>query len=171
METVIKWIDGTAKWMTRFSLAGAAIAMLGLAVHIALEVTIRNAGIGSIVGTTEVVAGFWMILIVFLGIAGAQRTREHISVTMLTSSLTAGMAIAATATALVLTLVAFGLIGWFGFESAMHNTAIREYDASSNFPLWLARWSVPISALTICVEILASLVKIFAPRTRNEVSA
>jgi len=168
METVIKRLDGAAKWLTRLSVALGAVATLGLAVHIALEVTVRNVGIGSIVGTTEVVAGFWMILVVFFGIAGAQRAQEHTTVTMLTSALTGRMAAAATATGLLLTLVAFGLIGWTGLESAVHNTAIGEYDPSSNFPLWIARWSVPLCALTICVETLASLAQIFVPRTRNE---
>jgi TRAP-type C4-dicarboxylate transport system permease small subunit len=56
---------------------------------------------------------------------------------------------------ILLGIFSFGSIGWFGLDSALEATRVKEYYTGViDVPIWLSKWIIPIGCLAYCLELL-----------------
>ncbi len=56
--------------------------------------------------------------------------------------------------AVTLGIIAFGLIGVYGVETAWVSTEMRDYaEGIVDVPIWISKWFVPIGAFAFCIEL------------------
>jgi len=108
----------------------------------------------------EINSNFLMVLVVFFPLAYVHRHKEHVFVTLFTEKFSAmGKAILDVFSA-ILGIIAFGLIGWYGVDTALVATEAREYvPVMINVPVWISKWFVPIGCFAFCIELFLDALK------------
>ena len=145
IETVVGWLSTTLAMLA--AACGAFVMML-----ISLDVFNRVVTGRSIRGAFEAVE-LLLVLIVFLGIAYAERSGAHVRVRLLTTKLAPTFA---EVTRLFGNLVALGIVAWMAYESgfaAQRSVATGEFRMGLvAFPIWPGRIAVAIGLTLLTVE-------------------
>jgi TRAP-type C4-dicarboxylate transport system permease small subunit len=103
----------------------------------------------------EINASFLMVAVVFFPLAFVHQKRGHIYVNLFTRKLPNKVKNILDLFSLVLGIVAYALIGWFGLEMAIESTKVREYVSGIiNLPIWISKWFIPIGCLAFCLELI-----------------
>lgn len=98
---------------------------------------------------------FLMVLVVFFPLANVHRRKGHISVDIFTRKFPLRARTALDILSLVLGIITFGLIGWYGLDVALIATRVKDYAPGIiDVPIWLSKWIVPIGAFAFCIELL-----------------
>jgi TRAP-type C4-dicarboxylate transport system permease small subunit len=151
------FLDKIVLRLTRAFALLAGIAALGLAAHMVVDVCLRFFFNTPIEGTLEYVTYWWMPCIVFFGLALTQRRAENIDLPMLHERLTGRTATVSSIIAHVLTVLFVGLIGWYGLENALAQTAVGEFTSATNTLVWPMRWVVPVGIAILVLQLLADI--------------
>lgn len=134
---------------------GLAVALMAL--HVVLDVAARNLAGLPLSGTTEFVAGWYMVAIVFCTLGSVHARGDHIRVDMI--DMIAGPRLDGLLTvfaSLVFLAVAVAMTSW-GIDDAMGATLRGERVEFNGWalPVWPGRWLVPLGfALTGLVALL-----------------
>ena len=99
-----------------------------------------------------------LVAIVFLGLAYAQAKGAHVKVDLVTGSLGPRKKPIMTIVGLILSTIISGLIIWKTGEVAWNSFLLREYRwGLISFPLWPARWLVPIGFSVLCFRFIVDI--------------
>ena len=103
----------------------------------------------------EINSHFLMVLVVFFPLAYVQRRKEHVFVTVFTERFPSRAKAALDALSVVIGIIAFGLIGWYGLDVALVSTRVGDHiPGIIDVPVWISKWIIPIGAFALCVELL-----------------
>lgn len=134
------------------------IGILLLLFHVVADVTSRHAFNRPLYGTLEISQYWYMPMIVFLGLAMAERTDQHISAPIVYDRLRPRLQLEFAAIATVLSVLLLVGFAWFGFEEAV--TLMNQGAAGivSQVPIWPTRFLVPLGSLLFALEIIAKFI-------------
>lgn len=116
----------------------------------------------------EINSYFLMVAVVFFPLAHVQQKKEHIYVNLFTKRFPVRWKALLDAFSLLIGLLAYFLIGWFGLKIAIHATSVREYVSGIiNVPIWISKWFVPVGCFVFCIQLgrdaLGNIRRLFAP--------
>lgn len=166
-HTSVGILDRAASLLTGISIAIGASTVLLMVVNVFVDVLFRFTLNQPIQGTTEMVKYWWMLPIVFLGIAAAQRFREHTDLPILYDMLDhRGQAILKMI-ALACASIFVGYVGYYGLLNALDQLTIGEFDATTGIVLWPPRFVVPLACLAFIVIAIAQAASTIADLGRQ----
>lgn len=137
--------------------AAAFIMMAWLFAEIVLRLTIRS----PIPGTIEIVSNYFMVAMVFLPLAYAQKRRDHIWVTLFTLRFPPRLNQVLDLIACVIGLLYVFSIAWFSWQAATQAMAVGEYQPGViNVLIWPARFLVPLGAFAFALQYLGDIIEL-----------
>ena len=145
-----------AAWLRLPSDALAAIAgvlILVMMVHVTADVFGRLAFSAPINGTLEIVAGYYMVAVVFLPLAHVSRGDGHIFIELFTRGLPDRVRSWMDAGAATLTLAYVALMAWQTSIEALIQTEGGEMweTADDLIVIWPSRWLIPVGCALMAV--------------------
>lgn len=148
-------------WLSGFASVIGTICIILMMLHVTADVTMRFLFNMPLPGTITIVAHYYMIVVVFIGLGVAERQSAHISVEVVTDLLPkAAQGVIAVLAGLV-TAGAFGLLMVRGWKEAMSKTAIGASieQGSDMIPVWQSYWVLPLGAgLMVMIAVYRVLV-------------
>ncbi|MEM1316089.1 MAG: TRAP transporter small permease [Pseudomonadota bacterium] len=162
-----------ASWIERLHLALGSLSGVATIAMIALvlpDVILRKFFSATIPGASEANI-LLLVIMVYLGLAGAQARGAHFRVTLLTDRLPEGVVRGLEALMLLLALGGFGLLAWMTTENAAASFARGEASFGViAFPLWPGRMAVALGLWLLCLQFVVDLLRLAlnAPRAREE---
>ena len=139
-----------AGWLAAF------IMMVWLFAEIILRLVIRQ----PIPGTIEIVSHYFMVAIVFLPLAYAQKRHEHIWVVLFSLRFPWRVNLALDTLWYVVGLLYVFSIAWFSWQAATQAMAIGEYQPGIvNVAIWPARFLVPLGTFAFALQYLADIIR------------
>ena len=126
--------------------ACAGVLVLVMMVHVAADVFGRLTFSAPIDGTLEIVAGYYMVAVVFLPLAYVSRGEGHIFIELFTRRLPPRLLAGLDGAAALLTFVYIGLMGWQTAVEALIQTEGGEMweTADDLITIWPSRWLLPV---------------------------
>ena len=158
MDRIDKWLDrpiDVTIWVSCF----ICFAMMA---HVSADVIARVVFNSPLGATTEIVAGYYMVVVAFLPLAWIARDDAHIIVELFTRGLTARGLLRLTTCVTVVTIVYIGVFTWQTGLSAIHETVAGEQfreSAVGFVPAWPSRWMLPISGFLMTVYLILRTVR------------
>lgn len=146
----------------------AAIAILGLATHMVVDVSLRFFLNTPIEGTIEYVTYWYMPMLVFSALALTQRKQENIDLPMLHERLSLGMQSVSSIIAHTVTIGFVAIIGWYGLENALLQTAAGEFTPATNTLVWPTRWIVPLGVAVLILQLVVHIKHIIQSRSAGD---
>ncbi|MCY4548836.1 MAG: TRAP transporter small permease [Defluviicoccus sp.] len=133
--------------------AVAGVLILVMMVHVTADVFGRLAFSAPIDGTLEIVAGYYMVAVVFLPLAHVSRGEGHIFIELFTRGLPERVRSCLDAAAATLTLFYVALMAWQTAVEAMIQTEGGELweTADDLIVIWPSRWLIPIGCALMAV--------------------
>lgn len=134
------------------------VGVLLLLFHVVADVVARFAFNKPINGTLEISQYWYMPIIVFLGLAMAERTDQHISAPIVYDRLKPRLKIELSCISMILSVLLLAGFAWYGFEEAV---VLMEQGAAgivSQVPIWPTRFLVPFGSLLLALEIIAKFI-------------
>lgn len=157
-------IDLAVKILIRTSIFLGAAAGLAMVVNVFLDVALRFGLNSPIQGTNQFVSYWWMLPLVFFGLAAAQHYGEHTDLPIVYERLNPrGQQIMAIF-ALVCSGIFVALIGWAGLNNAFEQMAVGEYDSSTGVTVWPPRFAIPLACLAFLLVIIAEVLKLIVDK-------
>lgn len=96
---------------------------------------------------------------VFLGLSYTQLHKEHVRVELLVSHIPRGPAFLLESCILLIGLFIYALLFWQGTEAFLESVKSGEYRwGLIPIPLWPARLTIPLGALTLCLKLIEEIV-------------
>ena len=139
-----------------FAVLGAACACV-LTIAVSLDVGSRQVLGGSLPGMIELSESLFVAM-VFLGLAQAERTGEHVRVTLLTGRLAPRAAAGLRSVTLVIALAVVGWMTWATGLRAVDSVARMEYRLGLlSWPIWPVRVVIPICLTLFGLQLALSL--------------
>lgn len=142
-------------------LSGAAFAIM--AIHIVCDVVGRYLFQSPLPGTVEIVARYYMVVLVFLPLAYVQLQDKHFVAGIFTDGLPEQALLRLKGvTDFVMALVG-GYLTWTAISAALHATHSGEQVQMAEFllPTWPGRWLVPIGlGLMTMIAVLTTIEKL-----------
>jgi TRAP-type C4-dicarboxylate transport system permease small subunit len=142
MDVLQRLLDRAARGAVLF---GAV--MIGLmAVHVALDVTLRYAFNAPLPGTVSFVSFYYMVAVIFAPLAFVQSKREHFFAEIVTQRWPEPAVRALDAVCLVVTALVLFFLTWRTGAYALTFTKVGAAVETGYFtiPTWPSRWFVPI---------------------------
>jgi TRAP-type C4-dicarboxylate transport system permease small subunit len=138
----------------------AGIALMLMMLHVVIDVAGRVFFNHPLNGTTEIVAGYYMVAVIFLPLGFVAHHEGHIKVELFTRALSPRR-LAWLEAAVGIASVAFLL--WFTWESIVSAQNSLETDeqwetAADLVTIWPSRWIVPIGLAVMTVYLILRLV-------------
>jgi TRAP-type C4-dicarboxylate transport system permease small subunit len=156
-------VDRAAGLLVRTSLVIGGIAAGAMVLNVAADVALRSLFNQPISATNPLVAYWWMLPLVFFGLAAAQRFGEHTDLPVVHARLSDRGQALITLFARACTGLFVLLIGWFGTVNALEQFAVGEYDASTGVTIWPPRFAVPLACLAFALVVLAQMMRAARP--------
>lgn len=152
-------------WRILLVIGVASVA--GLFVTVIADVALRYTAGSGIPGANDMVASWWMVSIVFMGIALAQHSEGRIQVDFLVDALPPRLRRA-------VDTVIFAIIGAIGlllvcttFFEAMHQMSIGEYAPIGHRLIWPFRFAVPLGFLGFAFACALSIITLWQRATKD----
>ncbi|MGI8393131.1 TRAP transporter small permease subunit [Leucobacter sp. W1038] len=134
------------------------IGVLALMAHVVIDVAMRYLFNQPAPATLEVSQFWYMPIIVFLGLAMAERTDQHISAPIVYDRLRPQLKLEFTIVGTVLSVALLLGMAWFGLEEAMTLMQQGAIGIGSGVPIWQPRFLVPLGCTLFAVELISRLV-------------
>ena len=133
--------------------AVAGVLILVMMVHVTADVFGRLAFSAPISGTLEIVAGYYMVAVVFLPLAHVSRGEGHIFIELFTRGLPYRVRSWMDAGAAVLTLLYVTLMAWqCAVEAAIQTEGGELWETADDLiVIWPSRWLIPIGCALMAV--------------------
>lgn len=152
-------LDNAVKILVRLSLILGGITLLGMVLNVFVDVLLRAVANTPIEGTTPLVTYWWMIPLVFFGLATAQRFDEHTDLPAVYDRLSGRGQAFLGLLALSCTLIFVALIGWHGLGNALEQATVGEYDSATGIITWPPRFAVPVACLAFVLVLIAEMLR------------
>lgn len=145
-----------------FSVAAAAIVLL--MIQVILDVTGRYFFNRPIAGTLELVTYWWMPIIVFLSLGWAQRRGEHVSVVILTETLSDRLSKVVWTIGDLFGLAVIAMLITFAWEGAAKATAVQEAAlGTATVLIWPIKIVAVIGLVSYFLQVVVTLYHRFRP--------
>lgn len=133
------------------ALAGIALAIMAL--HIVADIGGRYLFSAPLPGTVEIVARYYMVLLVFLPLAWVQKENAHFAAGIFTDRLSVRARIKLQGFTQAGMAVVAALLAWVSVLAAQHATSVSEQVQAAEFimQVWPARWVLPASFASMAV--------------------
>ena len=137
------------------------IAVLLMILHITADVVAKYVFNAPLPGTIAIVSTYYMVAVVFIPLAFAERRSGHISVEVLTRLLPGRAQRGLSAVAAAYSALIFGLLAWRGFGEAMNKTAIGTFiiEQDTRIDTWPAFWLLPLGAGLMVAALVFKLLR------------
>ncbi len=157
MDRLLNWLDWPIKLVLWLALCVGLLMML----HIAAEVVGRVVFNHPLEATTEIVAGYYMVAVVFLPLAWVARQDDHIVVELFTRRLKPRTILRIDLAAALLTLAYIGFFTLQTVLKAIEETGAGEVweTASGYVAIWPSRWLLPISGALMTLHVLLRVLR------------
>lgn len=153
-------IEHAIRFINRVFLVLGAVFVVLMMLHVTLDVGLRAAVNGRLVGTLEIVSYYYMILLVLLPMGYVELRHEHIRVDLFAQMMPRRMQLALYVFACLTGLLYFGLLTWQSFDDAWGSTVRQEtIMANQIFYIWPSRWALPVGFAGIFLAVLSNLLK------------
>jgi TRAP-type C4-dicarboxylate transport system permease small subunit len=149
----------TIQWPINALTFLGGVLMLLMMAHIVVDVGARVLFNSPFDGTTEIVAGYYMVAVIFFPLAYVTHHEGHITVELFTRGLPprrlAGLEVA-------IGVVAFCFLAWFTWESvvAAYDSLLENEQwetADDLVTIWPSRWFIPIGLATMAIYLVYRL--------------
>lgn len=157
-------LDRAVSPLVRTSILLGSIAALGMVLNVFLDVALRFGWNTPIQGTNQFVSFWWMLPLVFFGLAAAQHYGEHTDLPIVYERLNKRGRQIMSIVALSCTAVFVILIGWAGLNNALEQMAVGEYDSSTGVTVWPPRFAIPLACLAFLLILIAEILKLITDR-------
>lgn len=158
MSTLVRAVDtGLRKAVSVITLTLGFAAALGVALQLVTVVAdvILRVAINEPIGNVVELSSYWyMVIMVFCGLAYAQRRGGHIDVDILYERLDPSAKAVLWAIGAVVSLLILCAITYWSIDSAMRAYEIRETAPASDLIIWPARFLVILGSGGMILEIL-----------------
>lgn len=147
------------------SWVGTACILL-MMLHVTVDVVMRYVFNSPLPGTLNIVSRYYMVIVVFLSLAVAERQDAHISVEIVYDRLPARLRRVLALLAWLLTALTFAAIAIRAGEVAWAKTLIRASvdEGTKVIPIWQSYWPVVVGSAAIAVLALHRLALALAGR-------
>lgn len=148
----------------------SAVGILAIMTLVVVDVVRRKVDGGSIPGANEY-AEILLVLVVFLGLAEAQRQDSHISVEAVLTRLTATSAARLKSLGLLLSLAVLAWMTWETLDAGRAAFESKEFRFGlARIPTWPAKLAIPIGLAALSIEVLSDLLRSLKASRSREVS-
>lgn len=149
--------------LTQTALNLAGIGLLLMMLLIVIDVAAKYIFNSPIPGVLELVAFYFMTMVVFLPLATAQKNHQHLVVDLFTRSLSRKATAVLNMLAGIISLVYLGLFVWGSFQQAVYMTSINQSAEilDQNLIIWPVLWVLPISIILMMNWIARQTLKNF----------
>ncbi|MFC3229202.1 TRAP transporter small permease [Marinibaculum pumilum] len=151
----------------------AALATMAMMFHVTADIIWKYLFIAPIRGTLEIVAGWYMVAVVFCSIAYVEVKQGHIVVDLFTRGLRPGRLNALRTFNYALSAVYVAVLAWLALEEALRRTAQNEVWETVNgyLSIWPSRWLVVAGfAVLLCLFAVRSVQALRAARDPERVA-
>lgn len=131
--------------LSRFVMVLAGIVLILMMLHIVADVVSKYAFHKPIIGTIEVVAWYYMVVVAMAPVAYVQLHRQHLMVELFTMKLSVSQAAALDAVVALVSASYTGLLTWLVLHEALRATRRgRAQDLTwFDLPTWPSSWVMP----------------------------
>ena len=157
VEKLLNWIEGPIGLLLWLGLL-AALAMM---VHVGVDVTGRTVFNHPFAGTTEIVAGWYMVAIAFAPWAWIAKNNNHIVAGMFQRLGGPRFEFWLEVAVKIWTIAFLYIFIWQTWVQAERQTRVNEvWQAAGGFiPIWPARWILPVSAALMLVYLVLRVIR------------
>jgi len=172
VDRLLGWIEYPINALMWLGLIAGFLMM----VHVSVDVTGRTVFNRPFSGTTEIVAGWYMVAVCYLPWAWITRTDNHIVAGVFERIGTARFGYWIEIVVKLFMLLYVAVFTWQTFQRAVQQTRAGEvWEAAGGFiPIWPSRWTLPIAAglmtLYLILRIWRDVARGFDPDAREPVS-
>ncbi len=158
MGRIDRWIDravGATVWIS-------CIVGFAMMAHVTADVIARVVFDSPLGATTEIVSGYYMVVVAFLPLAWIARDDAHIVVELFTRGLSARALLRLTVSVTSFTILYMSVFTWRTAVSAIDETAIREQFRESAIgfvPAWPSRWILPVAGFLMTAVLILRTVR------------
>lgn len=139
-------LDQIIRWIAAMQLALAAIAVLGILMTVALDISLRAMANASFSSTIEIVSFYYMIPLAFFPIATLELTDGHIDTDLFFLLFPPLIKALAILVAGGLAVAIYSVLTFVTFNQAIVSTRTNELAMGVNLlPIWPVRWVLPVA--------------------------
>lgn len=152
MQGFFKFVDLPSGLMTRFS----GLVIMLMMVHITADVAAKYILNSPIEGTLEIVAAYYMVIVVFFPLAYVSHHEGHIKVELFTRGLRERSILRLDAVIAVVGVLYMGLLAVGAVQEAVFKTSIRDTweTADGVLEVWPSRWLVPVGCAAMAIYLI-----------------
>jgi TRAP-type C4-dicarboxylate transport system permease small subunit len=149
IRTLLRWLEVPINVMLWLGLIAGFLMM----VHVGADVTGRTLFNHPLQGTTEIVAGWYMVAIAFMPWAWIEARNNHIVAGMFEQFGGPRFNFWLNVFVKITTLIFIGVFSWQTWVQALRQTRAGEvWEAAGGFiPIWPARWVLPVAGVLMAV--------------------
>lgn len=156
MKALERWTVSLATILAAFS----CIALFLMMAQTTLDVLTNNIFGRPIEGNAEIVAAYYMVLIVFLPLAFVELRHEHINADLLVRTFSPLWQRVVYVFGSVVCLAFFGALTWQTGIDAWRALRIGEVMMGSIYiPIWPAKFALPLGFGAICLAVLRNIIR------------
>jgi TRAP-type C4-dicarboxylate transport system permease small subunit len=157
VERLMRWLEIPINLLLWIALIAAFLMM----VHVGVDVTMRAAVNQPLQGTTEIVGGWYMVMICYLPWAWVTRHDTHIVAGLFERIGTDWFGYWLEVAVKIVMLAYVTVFGWQTGTRAVEQTRAGEvWEAAGGFiPVWPSRWLLPLSAALMGVYLVLRILR------------
>jgi TRAP-type C4-dicarboxylate transport system permease small subunit len=160
----MKLIDRLTNWLDKpinVMLWVALIAAFTMMIHVSVDVFFRTVLNRPFAGTTEIVAGWYMVACAFLPLPWITRNDNHIVAGVFQQIGTKWFAYWLEVLVKVFLLVYIAVFTWETYLRAQQQTRLGEVwqVASSFIPIWPSRWLLPLAGAAMAIYLVLRILR------------
>ena len=155
---LFRFLDAAIIWLGTASLAIAAV-FIGLLAIIGTADSLGTQLFGLPVASALELSQAGLVIVVFMGLAYAQRRRGHVTVDIFTQHLRGTAHAAFTALALIAAMAFFGFLAWRTGVAALESYQIDERSwGLTRFPIWPSKIALTVGCVVALLESIRQFV-------------
>jgi len=155
---LFRFLDAAIIWLGTASLAVAAV-FIGLLAIIGTADSLGTQLLAIPVPSALEMSQAGLVVVVFMGLAYAQRRRGHVTVDIFTQKLRGGAHVAFTALALLAAIAFFGFLAWRTGVAALESYQVDERSwGLTRFPIWPSKIALTFGCVVALLESLRQFV-------------
>jgi len=169
IDRLLRWLE----WPINLLLWGGLFAGFMMMMHVTVDVTGRTVFNRPFAGTTEIVAGWYMVAVAFLPWAFISRTDGHITVDMFMRLASPRFLAKLEIVIKLLTILWVSVFSYQTFIRALQQTRAGEvWEAAGGFILiWPSRWMLPISGGLMVLYLILRVISDIGHHARGRPTA
>lgn len=163
-------IEKFVQAVCRLVMVIAGIVLIVMMLHIVADVTAKYAFHKPIIGTIEIVAWYYMVIVAMAPVAYVQIYRQHLMVELFTMKLSIRATAVLDACVALVSASYTGLLAWLVLHEALRATHRgRAQDLTwFDLPTWPSAWVMPVSFTLLTLVFLLQAVSDFGRAARGE---